>query len=179
MKNSSLTRISLMLSLLIISAQFTIPIGPVSISLQSMMILLIGLILPKKQAMLTSILYLIAGLIGLPVFAQAQGGLHSVFLPSFGFILSFIPSAWLVAKISEQESKGRVKKDIQAILIGNLVIYFIGIMYMTFIFNIHLELDYNLWRILSIGLLPFIPADVIKSIVALQIARRLNKHLDR
>ena len=92
MKNSDLTRVAIVLSLLIVSAQFSVSIGSIAISLQSLVILVIGLVLTKKQGLMVTFLYLIAGLIGLPVFAQSMGGPHSVFLPSFGFILSFIPA---------------------------------------------------------------------------------------
>lgn len=177
MKTIQLTRIALMLALLIISAQFAIPIGPVAISLQSLVILLIGLTLPKKQATLTAILYLIAGLIGLPVFAQATGGPQAIFLPSFGFVLSFIPAVWLMAIIRKKKFHQSIPADLIAVLIGNLVIYLIGILYMIFILVFYLNTPITFWKVISIGLLPFIPGDIIKSVVALSMARQLNKHL--
>ena len=177
MKTSDLTRIALMLSLLIISAQLSIAIGPIAISLQSLMVLIIGLVLTKEQAFLTSFLYLIAGLIGLPIFAQSMGGPHSIFLPSFGFIISFLPAVWLMAKIREGSSKEERTSYIQAVLLGNFIIYLVGISYMSFILNVYLEMDMTFWQILLAGLLPFIPIDILKSIIAIVIAKRLNTHL--
>ena len=174
MKISDLTRVALLLALLIISAQFAIPIGPVAISLQTLVVLIIGMVLPTGQAVLTTTLYLLVGLIGLPIFAQATGGLHSVFLPSFGFILSFIPAVWVMSKICSRNYESENKKYIMAVLAGNLIIYLIGISYMSFILIFYLGNDMNLWGVLSIGMLPFIPGDIVKTIIAMNISKRLN-----
>lgn len=177
MKTADLTRVALLLALLIISSQFAIPIGPVAISLQTLIVLIIGLVLPTGQAVLTTTLYLLVGLIGLPIFTQAMGGPYSVFLPSFGFILSFIPAVWVMSKICSINSKSKNKKYILAILVGNLIIYLIGISYMSFILIFYLGSEMNLWGILSIGMLPFIPGDIVKSIVAMSISKRINATL--
>lgn len=176
MKTRDLTRMSLMLALLIVSAQIAIPIGPVSITLQSLVILIIGLVFPKKQAVLIAFLYLLLGLLGLPIFAQAMGGPHSVFLPSFGFILSFIPALWLMGEVRERNSGKDFKRDLSAVLLGNLVIYFFGILYMSFILIVYLGNEMTLWKVLSVGMIPFIPADIVKSVLAFSIAKRVNPY---
>lgn len=177
MKTTQLTRIALMLALLILSAQFTLPVGPIVISLQSLIILIIGLILPPKQAAMTAGLYLLTGLIGLPVFTQAMGGPQAIFMPSFGFVLSFIPAVYLMAIIRKQNFKHSMSADLLAVLVGNVVIYLIGITYMYLIFTFYLKTPLTFWKVISIGLLPFVPGDIMKSIVALSVARQLNKHL--
>lgn len=177
MKTSDLTRVALLLALLIVSAQFAIPIGPVAISLQTLIVLIIGLILPTKQAVLTTSLYLIVGLIGLPVFTQAMGGPYSVLIPSFGFILSFIPAVWVISKVRSINTKNKISNYILAVLLGNFIIYLIGISYMSFILVFYLGNEMSLWKILSIGMIPFIPGDLLKSILAVSISRQLNNYL--
>lgn len=177
MKVADLTRVALLLALLIISAQFAIPFGPVAISLQTLIVLIIGLTLPTKMAVLTTSLYLVVGLIGLPVFTQAMGGPYSIFLPSFGFIVSFIPAVWVISKIRTKKSKKQTRHDIWAVFIGNLIIYLMGISYMSFILVFYLGNEMNLSKILSIGMLPFIPGDIIKSAIAISISKRLNAYL--
>ena len=66
---------------------------------------------------------------------------------------------------------------LQVVLLGNLIIYSLGISYMSFILNIHLELEMSFWQIITAGLLPFIPLDIIKSLIAVRIAKQLNKQL--
>ncbi len=176
MKTTNLTRVALMLTLLMISSQFSIPIGPVAMSLQTLIVLIIGLILPTAQAVLTTSLYLVIGLIGLPIFTQAMGGLHSVFLPSFGFILSFIPAVWGMSKVREMYSKDGIYSYVIAVLLGNLIIYVIGLSYMLFIFVLYLGKEMSFWQIMTVGMLPFIPGDVIKSVVAISISKQLNSY---
>lgn len=177
MKTADLTRVSLLLALLIVSAQFAIPIGPVAISLQTLVVLIIGLILPARQAILTTSLYLVVGLIGLPVFAQAMGGPQSILLPSFGFVLSFIPAVWIISKIRQLPSRDKMSNYLLAIFLAHLIIYAIGLAYMTFILNFYLGNAMSFGRILTIGMLPFIPGDVVKAGIAISIARSLNTYL--
>lgn len=179
MKIANLTRVSLLLALLVISSQFAIPIGPVAISLQTLVVLIIGLILPPKQAVLTTSLYLILGLMGLPIFTQAMGGPYSLFLPSFGFILSFIPAVWVVSKIRLMQWGNETSRYIVAVLCGSVLIYLIGISYMGFILVFYLGNEMSIGKILSIGMLPFIPGDIVKSLLAIQISKQLNTYLSR
>ncbi len=178
MKTTDLTRIALMLALLVVSAQFSIPIGPIAISLQTLVVLIIGLVLPTKQAVLTTSLYVVIGLIGLPVFAQGMGGPQSVLLPSFGFILSFTPAVWAMSKIRKMKPIAGIHPSIFALIVGNVIIYALGLLYMTFILTFYVGQDLNFGQILSIGMLPFIPGDIIKSIVAMSISKRLNAYLN-
>lgn len=178
MRTVNLTRVALMLTLLMVSSQFAIPIGPVAISLQTLIVLIIGLILPTSQAVLTSTLYLVVGLIGLPVFTQAMGGPHSVFLPSFGFILSFIPAVWAMSKVRRMKSNDGIHNYIVAVILGNIIIYAIGLSYMLFILVLYLGNEMSFWQILTAGMLPFIPGDIIKSVVAVSISRQVNAYLE-
>lgn len=177
MKTSSLTRVALLLALLVISSQFALPIGPVAISLQTLVVLIIGLVLPTGQAVLTTSLYVFIGFMGLPVFTQAMGGPYSVLLPSFGFILSFIPAVWIMSKIQQVKILPEIKRSVLAVVVGNSIIYVIGIFYMTLIFHFYLESTLSFRKVLSIGMLPFIPGDILKSLVAVSIARRVNHYL--
>lgn len=177
MKTADLTRVSLLLALLIVSAQFAVPIGPIPISLQTLIVLIIGLILPTKQAVLTTVLYLIVGLIGLPIFTQAMGGPHSVLLPSFGFILSFIPAVWVISKVRQMKSRDRMSNYLLAAFLGHLIIYTVGLSYMTFILNFYLGSGMSFGRIIAIGMLPFIPGDILKAGISISISRNLNTYL--
>lgn len=179
MKTLSLTRVALLLALLVISSQFAIPIGPVAISLQTLVVLIIGLVLPTGQAVLTTSLYVFIGFMGLPVFTQAMGGPYSVLLPSFGFILSFIPAVWVMSKIQRVKAIPETKRSFLAVTAGNSIIYVIGILYMTLIFHFYLENTLSLGKALLIGMLPFIPGDIVKSLIAVSVAKRLNRYLER
>lgn len=177
MKTNQLTRISLMLALLVVCSQFAVPIGPVPITLQTLIILIIGLVLPAKMAVITTGLYLVIGLIGMPVFAQGTGGFHSVLSPSFGFILSFIPATWFMAKFLEKSPLNSHVSHMVAVIIGNAIIYSVGLLYMNFILSVYMGNQLTLTEVLWAGMIPFLPGDVAKSIVAVIAAKQLQKQL--
>ena len=82
-----LIKIALFSALIIIGSYIIIPLFPVPISLQSLFAIASGYYLSKKYANMSVLLYIILGLIGLPVFAGGKGGLQTIFSPSFGYIL--------------------------------------------------------------------------------------------
>lgn len=174
MNSQRITRIALMLSLLIICSYISIPIGHVPISLQTMAIFIIGLLLSPQDAAITTSLYLIMGVMGVPVFANGGGGLQSVLSPSFGFVIAFIPASALMSFIvNKLEPAG--KNLLFAALIGEVVLYSIGLTYMAFILTSYLNLPQTFSSVLGIGLLPFIPGDILKIILAVYIVKQLSR----
>lgn len=97
MKAKDLTLTAILLALLIVLSQLSVPIGPIPITLQTLAVLFIGYFLSPRSTVIATFTYLVGGLVGLPIFSNFQGGLQSVLLPSFGFILSFIPAAFFQA----------------------------------------------------------------------------------
>ena len=81
---------SIFLALLIVSSYISIPLSDISLTLQVLVVLLLALILPFIDSEIIIIIYIVMGLIGIPVFSNFSGGISKIFTPSFGFILSFI-----------------------------------------------------------------------------------------
>jgi biotin transport system substrate-specific component len=151
---------ALFAALTAIGSLITIPIGPVPITLQDMFPVLAGLMLGAEIGALSQIVYILIGLVGLPVFAGATGGIHSIFTPSFGGL-----------------SK-RVKKltFIRAFLlgvIGMIVIYAVGIPYLYFMLNNFLGKKVTIAYAIKVGCLVCIPGDIIKTIVVAIFASHL------
>lgn len=177
MKTKNITLIALLIALLSIFAQFSIPIGPVPITLQTFIVLLIGALLPPKDAFLTTTLYLIIGLFGLPVFAGFQGGPHAFLLPTFGFILSWIPATTFQA-LYLRKSMQTSKNYIISFIINYLVTYIIGLSYMSVILHNVMEMQLAIIDVLWIGFIPFIFGDFLKMSSALILVKRLKKYLN-
>jgi len=171
-----ITQIGLFSALTAIGAFISLPIGPVPISLQTFFVLLSGILLGSKKAMLSQIVYVILGLIGLPIFAGFTGGLQTVFKPSFGFIIGFIIASYFVGKISEKNQKS-IRNISFAVLVGSLIMYLIGLPYMYYILNIMLSKNLSIIQIAKIGMFMFIPGDTLKGIVAILIGRKLQGKL--
>ncbi|MCB2292202.1 biotin transporter BioY [Clostridium algoriphilum] len=172
---------------LIITALFTaltavggiisIPLGPVPITLQSLFVILSGLILGAKLGALSQITYVILGLIGLPVLAGGSGGLGSVVSPTFGFLMGYIVAAYVIGKLTEKNKS--LSKIIYSVILGSLGIYVIGVPYFYFIFTNYLGKSINFYAALKFACLPFIPGDVIKAIIAIILAKKLIPRLSK
>jgi len=172
-----ITQIGIFAALTAIGAFISIPIGPVPISLQTFFVLLSGIILGSRKAMLSQVVYVMLGLIGLPIFAGFSGGFQTVFKPSFGFIIGFIIAAYVVGKISERKSNS-IKYMSIAVITGSLIMYAIGIPYMYYILNIILSKNLDIIQIMKIGMFMFIPGDIIKAIVVVLIGKKLQGKLE-
>ncbi|MCX7705966.1 MAG: biotin transporter BioY [bacterium] len=145
-----------------VSAQIFIklPFTPVPITGQVLMVLLSGALLGKKQASLSQIIYLTGGMSGVPWFAGAKAGF---LLPSFGYIIGFIPAAWFVGYFIEKKVKN-FGSCILSMLIGIIPIYLLGAVWFSFIFGTGLRETMNL------AVFPFIPLDIVKAYIAAYIA---------
>ncbi|MGB9683068.1 MAG: biotin transporter BioY [bacterium] len=139
----------------------------VPFSLLPMIALLSGIVLGSRLGAISMSLYVLLGLIGVPVFSSPPyGGPIYILKPTFGFLLGFIFSSWVVGKVTEK--KGYY---LLASLLGLLVIYLIGLPYLYIILNFYLGSSTNLNGVLRLGFFPFIIPDIIKSIISSIVAR--------
>ena len=97
MKAARITKIALMTALTVAGAYITIPIPNLPFTLQTLSALLAGLILKRKDALISEIIYIALGLIGLPVFAAGGAGIAYVLRPSFGYVLCLPLIAWFAS----------------------------------------------------------------------------------
>lgn len=172
-----ITLISLFSALTAIGAFISIPLGPVPITLQTLFVLLAGFLLSPRSAALSQIVYISIGLVGLPIFSGFTGGLQAVLKPSFGFLVGFIVASFLASLISKKH------RSAMGLLIAGAVatitMYIIGIPYMAFILNHVMDGGFSLMAILNMGLLLFLPGDLLKLIIATYLGNRLGKVLQK
>lgn len=173
MKVKDLTLNALMIAFLAVASQITIPIQPVPITLQTLAVMLIGILLTPKNAFLTILGYIILGLIGLPIFSGFSGGPASILLPSFGFILAWLPAASLQSLYLERQEGVGIKELTVSAIINSFLTSLIGIIYMAFILNGYMGQNLSLSALLMLGFVPFIPGDLIKIGLAVFIGRHL------
>ena len=163
---------ALFIALITVGAFIKIPIGPVPISLQFMFVLLAGQILKPRSALLTLIIYLVMGLLGLPVFSGG-GGLSYVLTPTFGYIVGFVFAAITVSFISHS-----VKKTFSKLFLANfagfLVVYIFGLSYYIILSHFYFNMLLDLGVVLLFGFVVFIPTDLAFCILTAVISKRLN-----
>ncbi len=143
-----------------LGAQVVIPLPftPVPITLQTFFVLLSGSRLGARRGCLSQLLYVLLGLIGVPWFSNATGGLEKVFAASFGYLIGFVLAGLIVGYLTERHSGG---KPVLALLAGLIVIYGVGIL------GLILSLQLSLSMALDLGLYPFLVGDLMKIIVLL------------
>lgn len=109
--------------LIIIGAYIAVPIGPVPFVLTNFFIMLIGLLFGWKRAVIATVIYLILGAVGLPVFSNGKAGFAHIIGLTGGFLISFIPLAF----IAGLGVKRGVVMKVVLLVVGSLVVYLIGV----------------------------------------------------
>ena len=169
-KNSDLKMMvyaSLFAALTAVGAYISIPVGPVPIVLQSLFILLAGLLLGSTWGVAGVGIYLLAGAFGLPVFAGGTGGIGRFFGPTGGYLIGFLPAVYITGLISERRKKN-VLIDVFAMICGSVLIYAFGVSWLKVITGMSLN------RAVAVGMLPFLPGDALKIAAAAFIARSVR-----
>lgn len=173
MTTKDLTLISLFAALTAIGAFISIPLGPVPLTLQTLFVLMSGFVLGPKKGALSQLVYIALGLIGLPIFAGFSGGIQTILKPSFGFLIGFLAGASVTGYLS------RNIKSLSGYLAsgaaGTLMIYLFGLPYMAFILNYVMGSGLSVLRIFQLGMIGFLPGDIIKLIVAAIVGLKLKR----
>ena len=175
-KTKDITKIALLVALIAVGAFISIPLGPVPFTLQNFFVFMTGLLLTPFYAGLTVFIYVLLGLIGIPLFAGFSGGFQTVFSPTFGFLISFIIGAAFISKFAHGEKN--FGKIMIVLVLAEVIFYAIGLPYMYYILNNVMGSSINVSKMFSIGMIPFIIPDMIKAIVAAIIAPRILKALN-
>jgi biotin transport system substrate-specific component len=163
----SMVYTALMAAFIAIGAFVAIPVGPVPIVLQNFFVLLTGLLLGPRWGAASVSLYLLAGAIGMPVFAGATGGLGRFFGPTGGYLLSYLPAVALVGAVSTA-GRGRWAVDLIGLTAATLLVYAIGVPWLAWVTGMPFG------KAVAVGMVPFVLGDVVKIAAALSIARAVR-----
>ena len=163
---------ALFAALIAAGAFIRIPVFGIPYTLQTLFVVLAGLLLGANRGALAVGAYILAGLAGAPVFTNG-GGLGYVFQPTFGYILGFFFGAYLTGRLAHTGARASFLRFILAGLAGVAVLHVIGMAYFLIISNCYLHTGADVRYVLVYCLLPTFPADVFKCIAAAILARRL------
>jgi biotin transport system substrate-specific component len=168
--------IALFTSLTAVGAFIKIPIPHVPLTLQTLMVMLAGLMLGSRRGAMSQMLYLFLGLLGLPIFAQG-GGPAYILQPSFGFLLGFVAGSYVIGKIVEGEGTLGLSRTLIALACGQAAIYVLGISYLYLNLNFILRRPTSFWSVVEIGFLIFIPGDILKTAIAATLVAPIRQRL--
>lgn len=162
------------------AAQVSVPLPftPVPFTLQPMVVLLGGAVLGARLGMASQVLYLLAGIAGLPVFAASpvlpQGALR-LLGPTGGFLLSYPIAAFVAGYLAERGFDRRYFTSVIAMGAGLAVVFACGVAWLAFFAAPAAGLD----TALRTGFYPFVPADIFKVLLAAAVMPGLWKIVGR
>ena len=148
--------------LLVVSAKIKIPFYPVPLSMQTLVVLMIGMVYGWKLGGATILLYLAEGAMGLPVFSGTpERGIGIAYMmgPTGGYLIGFLFAAVLVGWLAERGWGQHAASAFGAMVLGNLLIYSLGLLWLGTVIG---------WDkpVLAYGLTPFILGDLLKIVAA-------------
>lgn len=177
-KTKQTVEIALMSALLCVIAPFTIPVpgSPVPLSLATLGVYLAALLLGAKRGALSVLVYLLLGMVGLPVFSGFSGGIGILLGPTGGYLMGYVPCALLVGWLtSEKVPKRNSIRNCMAMLLGTICCYFLG----TLWFLAVMEGTYSAGQVFLLCVAPYLVFDVIKILLAAAIAVPVQKRIRR
>jgi biotin transport system substrate-specific component len=169
-KTSRMIKIALMAALIGILSYISIPIPPVPITAQTIAVMLAGLLLTPMDAMLSLLIFILLGAIGVPVFSNGSSGLGVLFGPTGGYIFGFLISAGFISYF-KGTGKNIYRNLIVTTIGGIFVVYLIGIPWLA------ISYDMTLMNAIKAGALPFLIGDLLKVILASFIGKKINQAL--
>jgi biotin transport system substrate-specific component len=151
-----------LLTALMARVEIPLPFTPVPITGQTFAVLLVGAALGSRRGALSMAVYLLEGALGLPVFAGGAAGLARLRGPTGGYLIGFIAAAFVTGWLAERGWDRRPATTALAMLTGNAVIYLFGLPWLAWFVGGFLGPK----GALALGLLPFVPGDLLKLLLA-------------
>ena len=159
--------------ILAISSKIKIPFYPIPMTMQTLAVLVIGVLFGWKLGIATIILYLFEGIIGLPVFAGTpEKGIGLIYFtgPTMGYLIGFIPAVFFSGLL-----RVYFKYNLFVRLILNFVLYSFSVSFIYIFGLIWLNNFVQADQLLAFGALPFLPAEILKISILSVAVTLLNK----
>ena len=171
-KTRELVFCGLFTALIAVGAFIKVPVPVCPFTLQLLFTTLAGLLLGARLGLVAVTVYLVLGLMGVPVFTEG-GGPGYVLQPTFGYLIGFALGAWLTGFIARSVPAPSLKRLLAANFAGLAVVYALGMIYVYIINNFYLGHALGLWPLFLYCFILAVPGDICLCIVAAFIGRRL------
>jgi biotin transport system substrate-specific component len=160
-------------ALLALSAKINLPLPYVPMTLQTLVVLMVGAAYGWRLGSATVIAYLAEGAIGLPVFAGPVGGLAPLLGPTAGYLAGFVAAAFITGWLSERGWDRSVPRLFVAMGFGHIVVLAAGFAWLAF------GMKFGVEKAWLVGIVPFVAASVIKNALGAAIVPAIRQMLDR
>jgi biotin transport system substrate-specific component len=139
---------------------FYLPGNPVPVTGQTFAVLLSGAALGANRGATAMVLYILVGMVGLPVYADGKHGVDVITGASGGYLIGFLAASWVVGRLAEARFDRRPLTALPLFLIGSAIIYLVGVPWLA------VSADQSMSWALSNGFVDFIPGDLVKAAAA-------------
>lgn len=153
-------------SLVALLAKMSFFIGPVPITGQTLGVIVVGAALGSRRGAAALTTYLLAGLAGLPVFAGPLAGPAYALTPSFGFLLGFIPAAFVAGWFAERAWDRKPTLALLGFVAASIIPFLVGVPYLAVALATVGGQEVTLSGVLAVGVLPFILPGLLKAVMA-------------
>jgi biotin transport system substrate-specific component len=162
---------SLFGALTAVGAYIIIPLPPVPITLQTLFLGLAATLLGGRLAALSQTVYILLGLIGLPVFAGGKAGLGVLLGPTGGYLLGFVAGAFVIGKLAALRARPGFAWLCLSLAAGTAVLYALGVLQLSLVARLAPA------KALAVGVIPFLPGDVLKILLTALVTLKLRDRL--
>ena len=158
--------------LLALSAKITLPLPYVPMTLQTLVVVMLGAAYGSRLGAITVLAYLAVGAAGLPVFASSVSGLAPFSGATAGFLFGFVIAAFITGVLCERGADQSVPRLFGAMLIGHVVLVACGFAWLAF------GMKFGVGKAWSVGVLPFFAGALVKSALGAVLVPTLRKLSD-
>lgn len=165
--------------LITIGAYLALPMPLVPFTMQVMFVMMAGQIGGRKVGFYSVLIYILLGVMGVPVFSKG-GGLSYILSPTFGYILGFLISAYVIGILVEKKDVNiKIIDRFFSNIIGMIFIYFCGYFYYLLLTKIHLKVDFDYYKVFKSFVLIFIPKEILSCVFAAVLSDKISKILKK
>ncbi len=172
MTAKEMTATALFTAAICLLAPFAVPVGPVSVTLATLVIYFSVYVLGTRRAVISTALYLLIGAIGLPVFSGFTGGAGRLLGPSGGYLIGYIPMVITAGLIMGKGRTSRLR-GVLGLAGGTAVLYAFGTAWLAW------SAGLDAGAALMAGVIPFIPGDALKIAAAAALSPGLLKLVEK
>jgi biotin transport system substrate-specific component len=151
-----------------VGAYIMIPMPPVPITMQTLFVNLAGALLGGYLGALSQVVYILLGVIGLPVFAGGKAGAGVLIGPTGGYLIGFVVGAYLIGKLTALRRQPGLLWLMGSMSLGIAVVYALGIVQLMLVAKLSFA------KAVAVGLLPPLPGDIAKIVVAALVCRKIR-----
>jgi biotin transport system substrate-specific component len=163
---------SLFAALTALGAMISIPLQPVPIVLSNLFMNMAAALLGGPLGALSQVIYIFIGSLGLPVFSGGKAGIGVLFGPTGGYLIGYVLGAFLIGKMVMMKKEAGFAWLAFSMAAGLVVVYTAGVLQLSYVASL------SLGKAIAVGVLPFVPGDVLKiavaSIVTLKMRERIR-----